>query len=100
MANKTVLSRAEEELLAELEQPDTDDKKRVKEMTALDRAAEGGHGEIVAYLLAHNPALIENVTRCGNTALHLAARAGHDRIVQQLLSIKPELANARPHCVA
>jgi len=63
--------------------------------TALHLAAEGGHGEIVVQLLAHKPALINDVTYRGGTALHFAARAGHDKIVQQLLSIKPELANAR-----
>ena len=45
--------------------------------TALQGSSFRGHKDIVQYLLANNPAMIDGQDQQGNTALHWAARMGH-----------------------
>lgn len=55
---------------------------------ALHWAAQGGHGEVVAALLAHKEGVDVNaVTDLGATPLVLAAGAGHVQVVRQLLEL-------------
>jgi len=105
------MSRAEE-LLAEFERDtaedwgierqediDTDEKTWFQEWTALHRAAEGGHGNIVAYLLAHNPPSFSDAKTYPQfyAALHFAAKGGHGEIVAQLLAHNPALIDDVTH---
>lgn len=60
--------------------------------TALHFAAKGGHVGIVRQLLAHCPALIDQMTNDKSTPLDYAARAGRMEMVGLLLALKPQLA--------
>ena len=63
-------------------------------MTALHWAAERGHAELAALLIAAS-GNVEATTRIGHyTPLHLGSRGGHSRIVSTLLE-----AGADPHAV-
>jgi len=72
---------------------------KVKGKNALHRAAQGDHGNIVAYLLAHNPPSFSGAKTFPHdfTALHFGAEEGHDDIVAQLLAHKPALINDMTH---
>lgn len=58
-----------------------------KESTALMRAAERGHLDIVIQLLA-SKASVNLCNSDGNTALHLAAQEGHPEVVKMLLKVQ------------
>lgn len=60
---------------------DTDDDKR----TALHRAAENGHDEVVLILLEHGAEVNAQEAKYDQTPLHLAALNGHKAVVQTLL---------------
>jgi len=85
--------RGQSYLLSVLNQADNNQR------TALHFAAANGHDEIVARLLAHNPALIDAVTFFDNMkALHSAASEGHETIVLQLLNHSPGLIDLKTAC--
>ncbi len=67
--------------------------------SALHRAAQHGHGDIVGLLLGHNDgALIDAVVQDGSlyTAFHLAAQHGHGEVLVLLLE-RGALINAHTH---
>lgn len=61
----------------------------------LHSAAKAGHEDIVAQLLAHSPHLIDELDSNRSTPLHLAAKAGHDKVVALLLLHKPSLVDVK-----
>lgn len=60
--------------------------------TALHFAAENGHDNIVAQLLAAGFRQLDAQSGKGHTALHLAASNGHPKVVAQLLAAGSSLS--------
>jgi ankyrin repeat protein len=63
--------------------------------TILHRAAQGGHKEIVDFVLSNVPSLAKEHDQHHCTALHWAAQTGHGGIVKLLLRKHPELAKEK-----